>query len=144
MTAKYEQDFYTWANEQAALVRAGRFDQVDAGNIAEELETLGRSEARELKSRYRTLLLHLLKWRYQPDKRSHSWSVTIDRERGTDIPEHLADNPGLRPRQRELFEAAYRLARADASRETGLPENAFPIDCPFTPDEAMNTGFWPD
>ena len=62
--AQYERDFYTWANEQAALIRAGKFDQADIENIAEELETLGRSEARELKSRYRVLLLHLLKWRY--------------------------------------------------------------------------------
>jgi Domain of unknown function DUF29 len=113
-TSKYETDFYTWANEQAALVRAGRFNEVDIENIAEELETLGRSEARELKSHYRTLLLHLLKWRYQADERSWSWETTIKRERGREIPDHMKENPGLKPRRQELFEAAYALARGDA------------------------------
>ena len=142
-TSKYETGFYTWANEQAALVRAGRFDEVDIENIAEELETLGRSEARELKSRYRTLLLHLLKWRYQADKRSWSWETTIKRKRGREIPDHMKENSGLKPRQQELFEAAYALARGDVADETGLPDATFPADRPFTLDEAMDPGFWP-
>ena len=141
--AQYERDFYTWANEQAALIRAGKFDQADIENIAEELETLGRSEARELKSLYRVLLLHLLKWRYQPNLQSSSWKATIRRKREVEIPEHLGENPGLKPRQQELFEAAYRSARIDAVGETGLPEATFPKDCPFTLDEAMRGDFWP-
>ena len=151
--AQYERDFYTWANEQAALIRAGKFDQADIENIAEELETLGRSEARELKSRYHVLLLHLLKWRYlttkssglsgEPNLQTSSWKATIRREREVEIPEHLDENPGLKPRQQELFEAAYRSARIDAVGETGLPEATFPKDCPFTLDEAMRGDFWP-
>ena len=140
----YEADFYTWANEQAALIRAGKFDQIDIENIAEELETLGRSEARELKSRYRVLLAHLLKWVCQPNQRSRSWRHTINRERKVEIPDHLAENPGLKARQHELFEAAYRGAREDAIGETGLPDILFPEDCPFTLEEAMDPNFWPD
>src|SRR4051812_38427371 len=143
MTAKYEQDFYTWVNEQAALVRAGRFDEADIENIAEELESLGRSEARELRSRYQTLLLHLLKWRYQPNLQGPSWKSTIRREREVEIPRHLKENPGLKSRWQELFAEAYRGARLDAVGETGLPDGTFPRDCPFTLDEAMDPDFWP-
>jgi hypothetical protein len=140
----YERDFYTWANEQAALIRAGKFDRIDIENIAEELETLGRSEARELESRYAVLLAHLLKWRYQPRLRGPSWRRSITRERTKEIPKHLAANPGLRARQQKLFEDAYQTARDKAIDETFLPESTFPTNCPFTMDEAMDPSFWPD
>jgi hypothetical protein len=143
-TELYEKDFYTWANEQAAHIRAGNFDQVDRENIAEELEALGRSEAKELKSRYRLLLTHLLKWHYQPNFRSASWVNTINRERLAEIPDHLLANPGLKSKKDDLFREAYRLARYDAISETGLADSLFPPDSPFTLDEAMDPSFWPD
>ena len=96
-----------------------------------------------LKSRYRVLLAHLLKWRFQPGLRGHSWRVTIRRERETEIPDHLAENPGLKPRRHELFQAAYDGARLDAILETGLPEETFPETCPFSLDQAMDKDFWP-
>lgn len=140
----YEKDFYTWANQQAALIRAGLFDQADRENIAEELEALSRSEAKELKNRYRLLLAHLLKWRYQPNHRSASWANTINRERLVEIPDHIMANPGLKSKKDDLFREAYRLARFDAIGETGLSDTIFPPDCPFTIDEAMDTKFWPN
>jgi hypothetical protein len=112
--ATYEGDFYGWALEQAAHLRAGRLDQLDSENIAEELDGLARSEARELRSRYAVLLAHLLKWRFEPERRSVSWSATIRRER-REIAEHLAENPGLKPRRAELFAKAYLTARDNAS-----------------------------
>jgi len=73
----YEQDFYGWTQEQAALLRAGRLTDLDIENLIEEVETMGRSEKRELESRLTVLLLHLLKWKYQPNRRGRSWNLTI-------------------------------------------------------------------
>jgi hypothetical protein len=138
----YERDYYSWALEQAALLRARRFTELDLENLAEEVEDLGRSEAKELQSRYETLLAHLLKWEFQPEHRSHSWAGTIRRERGK-IVEHLADNPGLKPRRTELFGKAFRSAREDAAIETNLPVDRFPTTCPYTLEQAMDDAFWP-
>lgn len=138
----YERDFYTWCLEQAALVRAGRLDELDLANLAEELESLGSEQANALRSFYRVLLIHLLKWRYQPGRRSRSWVVTIIRERGN-AAERLANNPGLAQHRRRLFEEAYRRARKEAAGETGLPLSVFPAECPFTFEQALDEEFWP-
>src|SRR5271156_1447055 len=90
----YERDFYAWANEQASLLRAGRLAEADLENIAEEIESMARSEKRELTNRLKLLLTHLLKWRYQPTLRCKGWSYTIEGQRG-DLADHLADNPSL-------------------------------------------------
>ena len=98
---------------------------------------MARAEARELRSRYTTLLSHLLKWEFQPERRSHSWAATIARERDA-ILDHLDENPGLKPRQAELFAKAYRGARADAAAETNMPLTGFPTACPYTLDQAIS------
>ena len=138
----YERDYYSWALEQAALLRARRFAELDLENLAEEIDGLARAEARELRSRYATLLSHPLKWELQPERRSHSRAATIARERDA-IPDHLDENPGLEPRQAELFAKAYRGARADAAAETSLPLSHFPATCPYALDRAMGEAFWP-
>ncbi len=149
MSALYGQDFYGWALEQARAVRAAGTARVntpaaiDWENVAEELEGLARSEARELRSRYVTLILHLLKWRHQPRERGPSWEISIRRERD-EIPDHLAENPSLKPRQAELFAKAYQAARYGAAQETGLALSELPDACPFTLDEAMDERFWPE
>jgi hypothetical protein len=138
----YQRDSYSWALEQAALLRARRFAELDLENLAEEIDGLARAEARELRSRYATLLSHLLKWEFQPERRSHSWAATIARERDA-ISDHLDENPDLKPRQTELFAKAYRAARADAAAEANLPMSRFPAACPCTLDQAMSETFWP-
>ena len=138
----YERDFYTWCLEQAALVRAGRLAELDLENVAGELESLGGEQANALRSFYRVLLTHLLKWRCQPGRRSRSWIVTIVRERGN-AAERLAGNPGLRQHQRQLFTEAYRRARNEAVSETGLPLSVFPAENPFTLEQALDEDFWP-
>ena len=138
----YQRDYYSWALEQAALLRARRFAELDLENLAEEIDGLARAEARELRSRYATLLSHPLKWELQPERRSHSRAATIARERDA-IPDHLDENPGLEPRQAELFAKAYRGARADAAAETSLPLSHFPATCPYALDRAMGEAFWP-
>lgn len=138
----YERDFYSWALEQAEHLRARRFDRLDLDNLIEEVEDLAGRHADTLESRYRTLLAHMLKWQFQPDKRTRSWKGTIIRERG-DIPDHLAKHPGLKPRRQELFADAYRGARRDAMVETGLPVEHFPAENPYTLEQAMDPEFWP-
>src|SRR5271156_5748812 len=90
----YDTDFYAWANKQAALLRAGRLSEADIENIAEEIESIGRSVRRELISRLTVLLVHLMKWYYQPALRSNSWHRTIEQQR-LHLEEHLTENPTL-------------------------------------------------
>lgn len=139
----YDIDFYAWTNEQAELLRAGKLSSADIGNIAEEIESMGRSEKRELVSRLEILLLHLLKWRFQPERRGASWEVSITNSRDQ-IVEHLADNPSLKVKLPESIETAYRRARGGARVETGLDASTFSPTCPWSFERLMDEGFWPE
>jgi Domain of unknown function DUF29 len=139
----YETDFYAWANEQAALLRTGRLNEADIANIAEEIESMGRSEKRELVNRLVVLLMHLLKWRFQPSKRGKSWRLTIKGQR-TELRRHMRDNPSLKAKLTEALTDAYESARIDAARETGLAEDSFPASCPWTYTEIIDDSFWPE
>jgi hypothetical protein len=136
MSDLYDRDFHAWANQQAALLRAGRLSDADIAHIAEEIESMGRGEKRELVARLNVLLLHLLTWRFQPARRSRSREVSIANTRD-DLADHLADNPSLKAVLAEAMEKGYRRARRSASIETGLAESAFPVDCPWTFEQAM-------
>lgn len=138
----YDRDFYAWANEQAGLLRAGKLTQADIENIAEEIESMGKTEKRELTSRLTVLLLHLLKWQYQPVRRGASWEATVRIQR-RDLSVHMKDNPSLRPKIPEAIEQAYGNAVIEAASETGLPEATFPATCPWMFDQLMSEGFWP-
>ena len=138
----YDRDFYAWANEQAALLRAGKLSQADIEHIAEEIESMGRTEKRELISRLKLLVMHLLKWQFQPVARSISWQLTVKEQR-REVARHLADNPSLKARLGETMSDAYGDAIIAAARETSLPEEVFPADCPWSFDEMMNPEFWP-
>lgn len=139
----YEEDFYAWTVEQARLLRTGEFSSIDAANIAEEIESLGRSDRRELESRLTVLLMHLLKWRKQSKMRSRSWSGTIIEQRRR-VDKLLKESPSLRPFVSEALVEAYSNAREAASNDTGLPEAEFPDDCPFTLDEVLSREFLPE
>jgi hypothetical protein len=143
MSDNYERDFYAWANEQAALLRAGKFSSADIANIAEEIESMGRGEKRELVNRLNVLLLHLLKWQFQPGFRSHGRRSSI-REQRIRLATHLKDNPSLKSKLDEAVGEAYELALIEAERETGLPENTFPATCPYAFAQAMDADFWPE
>lgn len=136
MSDLYDRDFYAWTNEQAGLLREGRLSGADVANIAEEIETLGRNEKRELRSRLNVLFLHLLKWRHQPARRSRSWELSIANARN-DLAEHLTDSPSLQAILPEAVASAYRRARLHAEQQTGLPAKTFPVECPWAFDEAM-------
>lgn len=142
MANAYETDFYAWTIEQADLLRSGRIAAADIENIAEEIESMGRRERRELVNRLAVLIHHLLNWHFQPGFRSPSWSSTI-REQRVRLRGHLKDNPSLKSKLAESFAEAYELAVIGASRETGLPESAFPKSAPYTFEQAADDGFWP-
>jgi len=139
----HETDFYAWANEQAALLRAGRVVEADLASIADEIESLGKTEKRELLSRLTVLYLHLLKGSHQPALRGQSWRLSIANARD-DIADVLADNPSLKPQLEALIAAAYPRARRKAAVETGLGEEAFAVACPWSFETAMSGEFWPE
>lgn len=139
----HDQDFYAWTNEQARLLREGRLAEADIAQIAEEIESLGKSEKRELISRLKVLLLHLLKWQFQPSHRSTSWQLTIMEQRRS-VLDHLADNPSLQAQISLATEQAHGSAILAAARETGLALRHFPETCPWSFEQMMDPDFWPD
>jgi hypothetical protein len=129
-TAEYWDDFYSWLMDQAAHVRAGRWEALDRENLAEEIESLGREQFNKLESALRILMLHRLKWDHQPTLRSRSWILPIETQR-VDLDNVLSDNSGLKRRIAEAIVRAYRRARIEAANETGLEKNEFPELCPY-------------
>lgn len=141
--ALYEQDFFAWTARNAELLRAGRLDEADIAHIAEELEDMGKREKRELESRLRVLLTHLIKWRIQTERRSGSWKATIGTQR-KDIARLLRTMPSLRNALREDLPEVYEEAVEAAVRQTGLPASMFPTACPFDLDQVLDAGVLPD
>ena len=143
--ATYEQDFYAWTQEQAALLKAGRLTALDIVNIAEELEDMGKSQRNQLVTRLGVLLAHLLKWRYQPERRgySNSWKYTIKEQRRR-IQRLLTENPSLKSKLDELLQDAYGDAVLMAAREMGFEEEQFPVTCPWLLEQVLDNYFWPD
>lgn len=142
-SALYDRDFFAWANEQAALLREGKLEEADLECIAEEIESMGKTEKRELISRLTVLLLHLLKWRYQGGLRGTGWRNSIRIQR-REISAHLADNPSLRAVIPAAVEQAYGTAVIAAETETGLVEATFPRTCPWGFEQMMDADFWPE
>jgi hypothetical protein len=142
MSSLYETDFYAWANEQARLLREGKLAAADIAHIAQEIESMGRGEKREMVNRLEVLLTHLLKWAYRAEKRSRSWEVTIANQRDR-LASHLADNPSLKAHRDDAIAQAYRRARRDAELETGIAETAFPDSCPWSFEQIVDEAFRP-
>ena len=126
----YDKDINAWAQEQARLLRAGRFEMLDIEHIAGEIEDVGKSEQRELASRMAVLLAHLLKWQYQPERRGASWEKTIKAQR-KEIAYALDESPSLAPKLQEprWLDMVWARAVAQAVGETGL--DCFPDECPW-------------
>ncbi|CAD0219565.1 MULTISPECIES: DUF29 domain-containing protein [Planktothrix] len=136
----YEQDFYLWIETTVQQLKENKFNEIDIPNLIEEIESMGRSEKRELKSRLIVLLMHLLKWHYQPEKRSESWRSTITEQRIC-IEGLLEDSPSLKPLLSEVFEDCYQKARLKASDETGIKLNFFPKESPFSLEETLESSY---
>jgi uncharacterized protein DUF29 len=139
----YEYDFYTWTQAQAASLRAKDWAALDAANLAEEIESLGNEQAHAVESHLVIVLTHLLKWCYQPQRRSRGWrtSMRVGRQQ---IVRRLRRNPGLRPDLSMMLTYAYADARTRAMDETSLPLATFPEVCPWTVDQVLNGEFLPE
>ncbi len=140
--ACYDRDFYLWTQQQAALLRQGFLTAVDVENLAEEIESMGKSDRRIIGSHLRNILLHLLKWCHQPDRRGNSWKSSIRNGR-IEIEVVLRDSPSLRPQLPTLIHEEYPRACKSAADETGLQQATFPEQCPFTVDQIIGD-YWPD
>jgi hypothetical protein len=138
----YDRDFYSWSLEQARLVREGHWNAIDRENVAEEIESLGREQFNKLESAIRVLLVHMLKWDHQPDRRSRSWVLSIEAQR-VELDDVFSDNPGLKPRIAEAIGRAYRKARIEAAKENGMEKAAFPDQCPYSWDDVVSRAFSP-
>jgi hypothetical protein len=137
---RYEDDIHAWAKEQAGLLRAGRFDRLDAENLAEEIADVGEREYDKLESALRVLLPHMLKWDHQPERRSRSWESTI-REQRRRVGRQLRKNPSLQSRLAEALDEAYPDARDRASAETDMDVETFPEACPYDWDAILMRPF---
>ena len=133
---RYEDDLYTWVQEQIALLRAGRLTEIDALNVAEELSDVGNEQLDKLESAIAVLTQHLLKWDHQPERRSRSWELSV-REQRRRISRVLKKNPGLKPLIAEAVEDGYADGRGRALDETGLPDTAMPETCPYSFEQMM-------
>ncbi len=140
--ADYEDDFWAWGLQQAELLRLGRFSELDLPNLIGEVEEMTASVRRALESSYRVLLMHLLKWEYQPERRTRSWLLTIERERGN-IEDFEQDNKSLRNDAPSLAKSAYRRARHEAAKSTGFKKSTFPEDCPYKLSDILKEDWLP-
>jgi len=139
----YETDFYGWAQNQADVLRAGNFASLDLDNLIEEIEDMGKSRQRELESRLEVLLMHLLKWRFQPKRKGNSWQFTI-REQRRRISKLMKKNPSLSGCVQETITDAYESAVQLAAEETAIDAANFPAACPWTFEQVMDADFWPE
>ncbi len=143
MTA-YEDDLVAWADEQARLLRAGQFDRLDIAHLAEELEDIGARQERELTARMVVLLVHLLRWQFQPEHRGEDWSSAIRGHRRA-VTQRLQRAPMLRSSltDPEWREDVWLEARTIASKETGIGSDHFTPECPWALSEVLDNDWLP-
>lgn len=138
----YNSDFYAWSLHNAALIRQGKLSEVDLENVAEEIESMGKGNKRELINRLAVLLAHLLKWKFQPGRRSKSWELTIKEQR-FEVQDLLNESPSLKHELDGQLNHAYQKALIIAEKETGLTLDTFPKSCPFSLKESLKENFFP-
>jgi hypothetical protein len=136
----YKQDIHAWALEQIELLKAGRVAEIDALNIAEELQDVSERQYNKLESALAIILLHMLKWDHQPERRSRSWQDSIKEHRRR-AEKQVRRYPSLKTRLGEAVEEAYESARSWCQIETHIPEVDFPFSCPYDWAEIMSRSF---
>ena len=142
-TPTYETDLHAWTHDQAKALRAKAWAALDIANLAEEIESLGNEQAHAIESHLAILLMRLLKWCYQPARRSRSWRLSIRNAR-IEIRKRLRRSPSLRPELPTMLLDAYADARKLAMDDTGLPLAAFPEACPWNLDQLQDENFLPE
>ena len=141
----YTEDFYTWTQTTAALIRAGKWSDIDPESLAEEVESLGARDLREMRRRFKRLLTHLLKWQYQPSRRQtgHSWRTTIRNQR-EELAALFEQSRTLENQAADQVQRSYRGARLDAADQTRLPLTTFPPTPPWTLAQILDDDFFPE
>ncbi len=139
----YNNDFYAWANQQASIIQTGKLDSLDTQHILEELQIMSARERKELVSRLKILLLHLLKWKYQPQYQGKSWILSIKSQR-YEVAEVIEINPSLKHYLDHAMNKAYPRALLRAAKETKLAEEIFPYVCPWSYEQIMQDSFLPE
>lgn len=140
LSTLYEDDYLLWLEATAQILREGHLSALDTANLLEEIEDMGRSEKRAVYSNLKILLMHLLKSKYQPEKRSNSWMATIVEHRQR-LKKAFKESPSLQPYFVEIFNECYQDARELAAAETGIAVEVFPVETPFTSDEILNSDY---
>ena len=138
----YDEDFFAWTQAQGALLRRLRLPGLDARNVAEEIEDLGSSQRDAIESNLGVVLLHLLKWQFQPAKRKGGWQSSVIEHRHR-IAKQLRKSPSLHGYPGEVLAEEYETARRKAAAETELPPTTFPETCPYTVEQVLDDDFWP-
>ena len=136
LTGLYETDETAWLDAMAELIRAGQLGDVDYPHLAEYLEDMARRDRKEVSSRLRVLLIHVLKWIYQKEMRTPSWLTTVLNQQAE--LEFDLESGVLRNHAEESLAAIYQKAVKCALRETKLPAEAFPAQCPWTVDQLLS------
>ncbi len=139
----FETDYAQWCFEQGRLLRDGKLSELDRENLAEEIESLGRSDRREIESRLEKLLVYLLKWQFQPEQRSGSWRASI-REQRRGIAKIIKESPSLKGHPAAVLPEEYATAREEAADETGLDIGVFPSKVPFSIPNIFDPNFLPE
>jgi uncharacterized protein DUF29 len=139
----YERDFCLWVEEQARLLREGRLKELDLINLIDEVEDLGIHEKKAVQSNLVVVLKHLLKYQFQPHRRSRSWLSSIAEHRRR-LRNDLATSPSLRGYARDQFEECYQDGRRQALIETGIREEAIPRTPAYTLEQTLDPDFLPD
>ncbi|MFI3218683.1 MAG: DUF29 domain-containing protein [Methylococcales bacterium] len=139
----YDSDFNAWIQQNILLLKESRLNEIDTTHLIEELEDMGKSDKRELKNRLEVLIMHLLKWQYQAEQRSTSWKSTIKEQRRK-LNRLLKDVPSLKNNSQDAVSEIYADAVEWASEETGLSEDIFSAQCPYTQDQLLDENFYPD
>lgn len=139
----YDTDFNLWIDKTSQALHQRDFESLDWNNLIEEVETLGRSEKNALENNLEKVLMHLLKWKYQSDKGSNSLHYTIVEHRNR-LHKAFESSPSLKNYDLEVFNKCYRNAVKLASAETGLSKIVFPVECPFTTEQAWDDDYLPE
>lgn len=143
VSRSYEIDYANWIADQVEKIRTRRGGGIDWAHVAEELDSLGKSERRALRSHFENLILHLLKCEYQPERRGRSWEVSIRNARD-EIYELLTEEPSLKPDLPRLIVTSFTKARRTAAVEMDMPESALPKECPYSKKQLVDPEFWPE
>lgn len=139
----YETDYVLWVETNLARLKAQDYSSVDWDNLYEEIDDMSRRERQSLESNLIVIVLHLLKWQYQPEYRSGSWKGSI-REHRRRVNKALQDSPSLKSYYQDILAECYANAREQAADESGLPLNSFPVNCLYTPEEILDSNFLPE